>query len=65
MPIIEHPDVRRMLLWSKAYTEAIRAILLITSYYIDMTHVTEGEERERYQSYVNITIPICKAWGSH
>ncbi len=65
VPIIEHPDVRRMLMWSKAYTEAIRALLLITSYYIDMTHVTEGEEQERYQSYVNVMTPICKAWGSH
>ncbi len=65
VPIIEHPDVRRMLLWCKAYTEAIRSILLITSYYIDMTHATEGEERDRYQSYVNVLTPICKAWGSH
>ncbi len=63
--IIEHPDVRRMLLWCKAYTEAIRAILFTTSFYIDMTHVTEGEEQERYQSFVNLLTPICKAWGSH
>jgi len=65
VPIIEHPDVRRMLLWSKAYVEAIRALLYTTSYYIDMTHVTEGDERERYQSYVDVLTPICKAWGSH
>jgi hypothetical protein len=64
VPIVEHPDVRRMLLTSQAYAEAIRALLLQTSYYVDMTHLTEGEEQERYQSYVEMLTPICKAWGS-
>lgn len=64
VPIVEHPDVRRMLLSAKAYTEAMRALLLQTSYYIDMTHVTEGEEQERYQSYVEVLTPVCKAWAS-
>jgi alkylation response protein AidB-like acyl-CoA dehydrogenase len=62
--IIEHPDVRRMLLSSKAYTEAMRALLLQTSYYLDMSHLTEGEESERYNSYVEMLTPICKAWCS-
>lgn len=65
VPIVEHPDVRRMLFTSKAYVEAMRALLMQTSYYIDMTRVTEGEEKERYQSYVNVLTPICKAWSSH
>jgi hypothetical protein len=64
VPIIEHPDIRRLLLSSKAYTEAMRALLLQTAYYLDMTHVTEGEERARYQSYVEVLTPICKAWAS-
>lgn len=62
--IIEHPDVRRMLLTSSAYVQAMRALLYRTGYYIDMTHVTEGEERERYQSYVDLLTPVCKAWCS-
>ncbi len=64
VPIVEHPDVRRMLLSSKAYTEAMRAMLLQTSYYLDMHHATEGEESERWKSYVEIMTPICKAWCS-
>ena len=64
MPIIEHPDVRRMLLTSKAYTEAMRALLLTTSHFLDMARTTEGEEHERYESYVEVLTPICKAWGS-
>jgi alkylation response protein AidB-like acyl-CoA dehydrogenase len=64
VPIIEHPDVRRMLFTSAAYVQAMRALLLQTSYYIDMTHVTTGEEQERYQSFVEVLTPICKAWAS-
>jgi alkylation response protein AidB-like acyl-CoA dehydrogenase len=64
VPIIEHPDVRRMLFTSAAYIQAMRALLLQTSYYIDMTHVTTGEEQDRYQSYVEVLTPICKSWAS-
>ena len=64
VPIIEHPDVRRMLLTSKAYTEAMRALLYQTSHYLDLSHLTEGEESERYHSYVEMLTPICKAWCS-
>jgi alkylation response protein AidB-like acyl-CoA dehydrogenase len=64
VPIIEHPDVRRMLFTSAAYVQAMRALLLQTSYYIDMTNATTGEEQERYHSYVEVLTPICKAWAS-
>lgn len=64
VPIIEHPDVRRMLFTSLGYVQAMRALLMQTSYYIDMTRVTEGEEQERYQSYVEVLTPICKSWAS-
>ncbi len=64
VPIVEHPDVRRMLLTSSAYVQAMRALLLRTSYYVDKTRVTEGEERERYQGLLELLTPICKAWAS-
>jgi len=64
VPIIEHPDVRRMLLDAKAYTEAMRALVLQTSYYVDKSHLTEGEEHDRYHSFVEMLTPICKAWCS-
>ncbi len=62
--IIEHPDVRRMLFTSNAYVHAMRALLMQTSYYVDMSRLSEGEEAERYQSYVDVLTPICKAWAS-
>jgi alkylation response protein AidB-like acyl-CoA dehydrogenase len=64
VPIIEHPDVRRMLFTSNAYVQAMRALLMQTSYYIDMSRITEGEEQEKYQSWVEVLTPICKAWAS-
>ena len=62
--IIEHPDVRRMLWTSDAYVQAMRALLLQSAYYIDMARVAEGEDKDRYQSYVELLTPICKAWAS-
>ena len=38
MAIVEHPDVRRMLLTSQAYVEAMRALLLETAKFIDLAH---------------------------
>jgi alkylation response protein AidB-like acyl-CoA dehydrogenase len=64
VPIVEHPDVRRMLLSSKAYTEAMRALMLQTAYFMDQAHISEGNDKERYQSYVDVLTPICKAWAS-
>ena len=62
VPIIEHPDVRRMLFTSNAYVQAMRALLMQTSYYIDMSRITEGEEQEKYHAWVEVLTPICKAW---
>ncbi len=62
--IVEHPDVRRMLFTSDTYVQAMRALVLQSAYYIDMAQVAEGEDKERYQSYVELLTPICKAWAS-
>ena len=63
--IINHPDVRRMLMFMKASTEGIRGLLHLTAYCIDRTEVAETEEeRELYQGYVDLLIPIVKSVGS-
>lgn len=64
VPIVEHPDVRRMLLTSQAYVEAMRALMLETAKFIDLAHIANGEEAERCQAYVELLTPVCKAWGS-
>ncbi|PWB75217.1 MAG: acyl-CoA dehydrogenase [Holophagae bacterium] len=64
VPIIEHPDVRRLLLSSKAYSEAMRALLYQTALYEDLSRISKGAEQEKYHSYVEVLTPICKAWAS-
>jgi len=64
VPIVEHPDVRRLLMSSKAYAEAMRALLYQTALFEDMARISDGEEHDKYQSYVDVLTPVCKAWAS-
>jgi alkylation response protein AidB-like acyl-CoA dehydrogenase len=63
--IIEHPDVRRMLIWMKAYVEGLRALMYYTGYCIDRERAAEDEEEKRYWTVLaELLTPICKAYGS-
>jgi hypothetical protein len=63
--IINHPDVRRMLMFMKSVSEGIRALSYYVGYCEDMVRSSEDEEdREKYQDFIDILIPICKAYGS-
>jgi len=62
--IIEHPDVRRSLLLQSAYVQAMRALVTYTAWCMDMAHISEGEERDRWQGLVELFTPISKAWCS-
>ena len=64
VPIADHPDVRRNLLTQAAYVQAMRALLYYTGFCMDKAHVTEGDERKRYEGLTDILTPICKAWCS-
>jgi len=65
VPIIQHPDIRRMLLWMKAHVEGLRALNYYAAYCIDMSQVAEDpEERERWHGMIELLIPICKAYSS-
>ncbi len=64
VPIIEHPDVKRMLLLMKAHVEAMRMATYITSYNIDVSHSSEGEKAKEAEALVDFMIPICKAGNS-
>lgn len=64
VPIIEHPDVKRMLLWMKSHVEAMRMVTYFASYNIDIAHHGEGEEAKEAEALVDFLIPICKAGNS-
>jgi alkylation response protein AidB-like acyl-CoA dehydrogenase len=63
--IIDHPDVRRMLLTMKSTIEALRAMLYFDAHHIDRSrrHPDAGERR-RSADLVQLLTPLCKAWGS-
>jgi 3-(methylthio)propanoyl-CoA dehydrogenase len=62
-PIVEHPDVRRMLLTMKAYVEAMRALLYTNAVSIDLARYHhDPAEREARQELVELLTPISKAW---
>lgn len=58
--IIEHPDVRRMLLRMKAGTQAIRALLYLASGYVDRAALGEAGAREM----VDLLTPLAKTYGT-
>ena len=62
VPIIRHPDVRRMLLWMKSQVEAMRMLTLLAAYSADMAHVKKGtEEGKEAGALLDFLIPLCKA----
>jgi alkylation response protein AidB-like acyl-CoA dehydrogenase len=66
VPIIKHPDVRRMLMIQKTITEGLRAFMYMTAFYQDLVKVTENEaEKEKYKGFIELFTPICKAYGSY
>ncbi len=62
--IIDHPDIRRSLLLQSAYVQAMRALVTYTGWCMDMAHISEGAERDRWQGLVELFTPISKAWCS-
>ncbi|MCC5953981.1 MAG: acyl-CoA dehydrogenase [Acidimicrobiia bacterium] len=61
--IVEHPDVRRMLLTMKSLVEAMRAIVYVTAEGIDVaTEHPDGAIRDARQEFVDLMIPVAKAW---
>jgi alkylation response protein AidB-like acyl-CoA dehydrogenase len=63
LPIIHHPDVRRMLMSMRALTEAMRALTYLTAAAIDASRrEPDGPARFRAQRRADLLIPVVKAW---
>ena len=61
--IVEHPDVRRMLLTMKSYAEAMRCMLYLAAAEGDrMQHGEDQEERTRASNRIALLTPVVKAW---
>jgi alkylation response protein AidB-like acyl-CoA dehydrogenase len=63
VPIIEHPDIRRMLLTMKVYVEGMRSLLYYIGNCEDKLQLSAKEEdKARYQGLVDLLIPIAKGY---
>ncbi len=65
VPIIRHPDVRRMLISMKSQSEAMRAVAYQTAAWLDRARRHAApDERARAQALVDLLVPVVKAWCS-
>ncbi|HEX6265418.1 MAG TPA: acyl-CoA dehydrogenase [Burkholderiales bacterium] len=65
VPIIRHPDVRRMLMLMKSQTEAMRALAYVVAAALDFSQRDENKERQKqHQAFVDLMIPVVKGWST-
>ncbi|MFF7399038.1 acyl-CoA dehydrogenase [Achromobacter sp. NPDC008082] len=63
VPIIQHPDVRRMLGTMRALTEAGRALAYVTAGHADLAHASpDPTERKHQLAIQEFLVPIVKGW---
>ena len=65
VPIIKHPDVRRMLLSMRARIEAMRALAYVTAAALDNAHAHQDSvAREKARAFADLLIPVVKGWST-
>lgn len=65
IPIVEHADVKRMLLAQKSYVEGALALALYCARLVDISHTAESDqELEQATALLDILTPIAKSWPS-
>jgi butyryl-CoA dehydrogenase len=64
VPIIEHADVKRMLLFQRAVIEGALALIMQCSKYVDFQKILGEEDKEKYHLLLEILTPIAKSYPS-
>ena len=65
VPIIDHPDVRRMLLWMKAMVDGMRSMIYTGAFWQDYAlELPEGDQKRHYANLLDFMTPIIKAYCS-
>ena len=63
--IIEHPDVRRMLLLQKSMSEGSMSLVFLAAKYYDLENTAETEEEKyKYKTLLDMIIPVAKTYPS-
>ena len=64
-PIIHHPDVKRMLLTMRAYTEGCRAMASVAAAAYDAAHHhPDAEVRKQNQAFYEFLVPLVKGYST-
>ncbi len=64
-PIIHHPDVRRMLMTMRAYTEGCRAMAAVAASAYDAAHYhPDAETRQQNQAFYEFLVPLVKGFST-
>ncbi len=65
VPIIKHPDVRRMLMSMRSRVEAMRALAYVTAAAQDHAHANpDPVARAQAQAFADLMIPVVKGWST-
>ncbi len=64
VPIIEHADIRRMLLFQRATTEGSLAVILQCAMYTDLARTEDLKQKERYDLLLDLLTPVAKTYGA-
>jgi 3-(methylthio)propanoyl-CoA dehydrogenase len=63
--IIHHPDVKRMLMTMRAFTEGCRAMALVSAAAYDAAHAhADADERKRNQAFYEFMVPLIKGYST-
>ncbi|HEX4236195.1 MAG TPA: acyl-CoA dehydrogenase [Caldimonas sp.] len=63
--IIHHPDVRRMLMTMRAYTEGCRALAMVAAAAFDAAHRDEdADARRENQAFYEFLVPLVKGYST-
>ncbi|HYF42316.1 MAG TPA: acyl-CoA dehydrogenase [Ramlibacter sp.] len=64
-PIIHHPDVKRMLMTMRAYTEGCRAMATVAAAAYDAAHHhPDAEVRKQNQAFYEFMVPLVKGYST-
>ena len=65
VPIIEHPDVRRMLMFMRSHVEAARAVAYVAAGWADIAHHhPDAGRRKQAKAVYEYLVPIVKGWST-
>lgn len=64
IPIIQHSDIKRMLLFQRAIAEGSLSLCLQCARYVDLTRVLDGEEKKKYELLLDLLTPVTKSYPS-